>query len=81
MIKRSQRPSSHSTAPQVQAPPWPLAGFALGISEFKSSTMLVKSQLVCLQPVLYPINPFTPELPVTARVYPRPFYPLRRHQF
>ena len=27
------------------------------------------------------INPFAPELPVTARADPGPFYPLWRHQF
>ena len=36
---------------RVQVPLWPLAGFVLGCPEFKSSTMLVNSQLVCLWPV------------------------------
>ena len=30
--------------PRVQVLPWPLAGFVLGILEFKSSAMLVKQQ-------------------------------------
>ena len=34
--------------PQVQVAPWPLAGFALSSPKFKSSAVLVKSQLVCL---------------------------------
>ena len=33
--------------PQVQVAPWP-AGFALSIPKFKSSAVLVNSQLVCL---------------------------------
>ena len=33
-----------------QVPPRPLAGFVLGSPEFKSSVMLVNSQLVCLWP-------------------------------
>ena len=31
--------------PRVQVLPWPLAGFVLGILEFKSSAMLVKQQI------------------------------------
>ena len=31
--------------------------------------------------ILFAINPFAPEPPVTARADPRPFYPLWRHQF
>ena len=36
---------------RVQVPPWPLAGFVHSSPEFKSSTMLVNSQLVCRRPV------------------------------
>ena len=36
---------------RVQVPPWPLAGFVHSSPEFKSSTTLVNSQLVCLLPV------------------------------
>ena len=35
--------------PRVQVPRWPPAGFVLGSREFKSSTTLVNSQLVCLR--------------------------------
>ena len=31
--------------------------------------------------IIYFINPFAPEPPVTARADPGPFYPLWRHQF
>ena len=37
--------------PRVQVPPWPLAGFVHGSPEFKSSTTVVNSQLLCLRPV------------------------------
>ena len=37
--------------PQVQVSLSPRAGFVLGSPEFKSSAMLVNSQLVCLRPV------------------------------
>ena len=36
---------------QVQVAPWPLAGFVHSSAEFKSSTTLLNSQLVCLRPV------------------------------
>ena len=36
---------------RVQVPPWPPAGFVRGSPEFKSSTTLLNSQLVCLLPV------------------------------
>ena len=36
---------------EVQVLPWPLAGFVHGSPKFKSSTMLVNSQLVCPRPV------------------------------
>ena len=34
-----------------RVPPYPLTGFVHGSLEFKSSAMLVNSQLVCLRPV------------------------------
>ena len=49
-------PSGHGAGlairrPQVQVPPWLLAGFVLGSSESKSLTTLLNSRLVCLRPV------------------------------
>ena len=44
--------------PQVQFPPYPLAGFALGSPEFKSLTILVNNQVVypCPDGILNPIK-------------------------
>ena len=51
---RRHRIVAEQLDPRVQVPLWPLAGFVHGSPEFKSSTMLVNSQLLCLRPVGIP---------------------------